>query len=208
MISSVRGTVLSSTGSLVVIEVGGVGYAVQVTPQHALSLRLGQETRVHTALIVREDDMSLFGFATPEELDTFDLLRGVSGVGPKSALGVLATLSPDEIATAVATEDDAPFRKVSGIGPKTAKLIVVSLAGKILAPAHATPAAKAPASTTTQSVVAALVGLGWNERVAVQAVDEVVEAATEDGALPVPALLRLALARLGPQKSAPQRAES
>lgn len=200
MISSVRGTVLSSTGSLVVIEVGGVGYAVQVTPQHALSLRIGEETRLHTALIVREDDMSLFGFAKPEELDTFDLLRGVSGVGPKSALGVLATLSPDEIATAVATEDDAPFRKVSGIGPKTAKLIVVSLAGKILAPAHAAPAAKAPASTTTRSVVTALVGLGWNEKVAVQAVDEVVEAATEDGALPVPALLRLALARLGPQR--------
>jgi Holliday junction DNA helicase RuvA len=200
VIASVRGEVLSTTGSLVVIEVGGVGYAVQVTPQVALSLRVGQEARLHTALIVREDDMSLFGFAAPEELDTFDLLRGVSGVGPKSALGVLATLSPYEIATAVAAEDDAPFRKVSGIGPKTAKLIVVSLAGKILAPAGAAPAAKAPATSTTQSVVTALVGLGWNEKVAVQVVDEVVESATEDGALPVPALLRLALARLGPQR--------
>ena len=200
MISSVRGTVLSTAGGFVAIEVGGVGYAVQVTPQHALTLRVGSEARLHTALIVREDDMSLFGFATTEELGMFDLLRGVSGVGPKSALGVLATLSPDQIAAAVSTEDDAPFRKVSGIGPKTAKLIVVSLAGKILAPHGGVTFTPAPANSTAQNVVAALVGLGWNERVAAQAVEEVVESATDDGALPVPALLRLALARLGPQQ--------
>jgi len=200
VISSVRGTVLSTAGGLVAIEVGGVGYAVQVTPQHALTLRVGSEARLHTALIVREDDMSLFGFATTEELTMFDLLRGVSGVGPKSALGVLATLTPDQIASAVAAEDDAPFRKVSGIGPKTAKLIVVSLAGKIFAPSGGVTFKPSPVSSTSQNVVAALVGLGWNERVAAQAVEEVVESATEDGALPVPALLRLALARLGPQQ--------
>ncbi len=141
MISSVRGTVLSVAGSYVHVDVGGLGYSVQITPQHALTLRVGNEVRLHTALIVREDDMSLFGFASLAELEMFDLLRGVSGVGPKSALGVLATLSPDQIASAVATEDDAPFRKVSGIGPKTAKLIVVSLAGKIHAPAGIAPVA-------------------------------------------------------------------
>ena len=200
MIASVRGEVLSLTGSHVIIETGGLGYAVQITPQHALSLRVGQETRVHTALIVREDDQSLFGFATREELEMFDLLRGVSGVGPKSALGVLATLTPDEVARAVAAEDDAPFRKVSGIGPKTAKLMVVSLTGKILPPSGTAAPVAAPVSSTAQSVVSALVGLGWNEKVAAQVVDEVIEAATEDGALPVPALLRLALARLGPQQ--------
>jgi holliday junction DNA helicase RuvA len=205
VISSVRGPVLSvtasgGTGSVVAIDVGGLGYSVLITPQHALTLRVGQEARVHTALIVRDDDLSLFGFATTEELGMFELLRGVSGVGPKSALGVLATLSPDQIAAAVTTEDDAPFRKVSGIGPKTAKLIVVSLAGKILAPTGVAAAPAAPVSSTTQNVVAALVGLGWNERVAVQAVDEVVAAEAEHGALPVPALLRLALARLGPQQ--------
>jgi len=199
VISSVRGTVLSVTTSHVHVDVGGLGYSVQITPQHALTLRFGNEVRLHTALIVREDDMSLFGFATAAELEMFDLLRSVSGVGPKSALGVLATLTPDQIATAVAGEDDAPFRKVSGIGPKTAKLIVVSLAGKIVAPVGVS-AASAPASSIAQNVVAALVGLGWNERVAVQAVDEVIETATDDGALPVPALLRLALARLGPQQ--------
>lgn len=200
MISSVRGVVLALTGSAAVVEVGGVGLAVQVTPRHATSLRVGQEARLHTALIVREDDLSLFGFETAEQLDVFDLLRGVSGVGPKSALGVLAALTPDEIARAVADEDDAPFRKVSGIGPKTAKLLAVSLAGKLLPPPTAGPAASAAsrAPDVTAQVVEALVGLGWNERVAGQAVDEVVGEA--DATLPVPALLRLALARLGPQQ--------
>lgn len=207
MISSVRGTVLSVTASHAHIDVGGLGYSVQVTPQHALTLRVGNEARLHTALIVREDDMSLFGFATPPELEMFDLLRSVSGVGPKSALGVLATLSPDQIAAAVAAEDDAPFRKVSGIGPKTAKLIVVSLAGKIFAPAGIAPASATP-SSAAQNVVAALVGLGWNERVAIEAVDEVIASATEHGALPVPALLRLALARLGPHSTSPQQVRS
>ncbi|HEU0205248.1 MAG TPA: Holliday junction branch migration protein RuvA [Pseudolysinimonas sp.] len=202
MISSVRGTVLTVAGTVAVIEVGGVGLGIQVTPQHGLTLRVGQEALLHTALIVREDDLSLFGFATPEELTVFDLLRGVSGVGPKSALGVLATLTPVQIAQAVAAEDDAPFRKVSGIGPKTAKLIAVSLAGKLIVP---TGAASAPTVTAPDSiagsVVSALVGLGWNERVASQAVDEAAGEATDDERGSVQTLLRLSLARLGPQRT-------
>jgi holliday junction DNA helicase RuvA len=199
MIASVRGTVLAVGGSVAVVEVGGVGLAVQVTPQHALTLRIGQEASLHTALIVREDDLSLFGFSTRQELEVFDLLRGVSGVGPKSALGVLATLGPDDIARAVADEDDAPFRKVSGIGPKTAKLIAVSLQGKLLAPAPASGAPGRTAATSiTQNVVTALVGLGWNERAAAAAVDEAAAEATDAERETVAALLRLSLARLGP----------
>src|ERR1700733_9652427 len=131
MISSVRGTVLAIAGPAVIIEVGGVGLAIQVTPQHALSLRVGSEASVRTALIVREDDLSLFGFQDADELAVFDALRGVTGVGPKSAMGVLAAMDPGEIAQAIARDDDNAFRKVSGIGPKTAKLIVLSLAGKL-----------------------------------------------------------------------------
>ena len=202
MISSVRGTVLTVAGTVAVIEVGGVGLGIQVTPQHGLTLRIGQEAMLHTALIVREDDLSLFGFATPEELTVFDLLRGVSGVGPKSALGVLATLTPVQIAQAVAAEDDAPFRKVSGIGPKTAKLIAVSLAGKLIVPTGttSTPTVSAP-GTIAGSVVSALVGLGWNERVAAQAVDEAAGEADADERGSVQTLLRLALGRLGPQRT-------
>ncbi|MBX3194219.1 MAG: Holliday junction branch migration protein RuvA [Schumannella sp.] len=198
MISSVRGTVLAASGTSIVVEVGGIGLAVQVTPQHALSVRPGHETTIHTALIVREDDLSLFGFATRDELDVFDLLRGVSGVGPKSALGVLATLSPDEVARAVAAEDDAPFRKVSGIGPKTAKLIAVSLQGKLSAASGAPASPARGGGSITGDVIAALVGLGWNERLASQAVDEVFAEAGDAERAAVPALLRLALARLGP----------
>jgi Holliday junction DNA helicase RuvA len=198
MISSVRGTVLTVAGMVAVIDVGGVGLAVQVTPQHGLTLRIGTEATLHTALIVREDDLSLFGFATRSELEVFDLLRGVSGVGPKSALGVLSTLSPDEVARAVALEDDAPFRKVSGIGPKTAKLIAVSLQGKLAAPAASGSTSVAAPASIAASVVEALVGLGWNERVAAQAVDDAALSAGDDERDSVQALLRLALAALGP----------
>jgi len=199
MISSVRGTVLHVAGGAAVIEVGGVGMSVALTPEHALSLRVGSEAFVHTALVVREDDLSLYGFASREQLELFDLLRGVSGVGPKSALGVLAQLSPDEIARAVAEEDDAPFRRVSGIGPKTAKLITVSLAGKLVAPAAARSGSAVVAPDA--DVVAALVGLGWPERAASTAVEELLAELGDTAPSEVPALLRLALGRLGPQRA-------
>lgn len=203
-----RGTVLSAVGGNVVIDVGGIGYAVHVTPEHALALRVGEQAFVHTAFIVREDAMSLFGFETREQLAVFELLTGVTGVGPKSALGVLSVLGPGQIAAAVAAEDDAVFRKVSGIGPKTAKLIVVSLAGKLIAHTERTaPAAAVPAG---DSVVVALVGLGWSEKVAVQAVDDVLTSNPDAASLPVQTLLRLALAQLGPAQhsSAPTGARA
>lgn len=197
MISSLRGTVLAAAGTSVVIEVGGVGLSVQVTPQLALSLRVGYEASIRTALIVREDDLALYGFAEADELVVFDLLRGVTGVGPKSALGVLAAMSPGEVSSAVAREDDAAFRKVSGIGPKTAKLIVVSLAGK-LAITSARAQAEARPSSVSDNVTVALVGLGWQERVAMQAVEDALATATDSERENVPALLRLALSALGP----------
>jgi Holliday junction DNA helicase RuvA len=196
MISSLRGTVLALSGASVVVEVGGIGYSVTVTPQHALSLRPGQEVLLYTALLVREDDLSLFGFADLDALRVFDLLRGVTGVGPKSAIGVLAAMTPDQVAIAVSSEDDSAFRKVSGIGPKTAKLIVVSLAGKLLAPR--TAAAAAPITAPSNEVVVALVGLGWPERVAQQTVDEVLRDAPGERSTAV--LLRSSLALLGPRQ--------
>ena len=198
MISSLRGRVLTAAGNSVVIEVGGVGFHVNTTPALALASRLGEEITVHTSLIVREDALTLFGFASRDELDVFELLIGVTGVGPKSALGVLSALSPEQVAAAVQGDDDAVFRKVSGIGPKTAKLITLSLAGKLVA----TTTRPAPATVATggvaESVLAALTGLGWSERVAAEAVDETMAAASEVEAASVPAVLRLTLSRLGP----------
>ncbi len=211
MISSLRGTVLSAIGGTAVIEVGGVGFAVQLTPDHVLSLRVGDEAFIHTTLIVREDALQLFGFADLEQLQVFELLNGVSGVGPKSAIGVLAVLSPDQVADAVAADDDAPFRKVSGIGPKTAKLIVVSLTGKLAAarraPARAVKAGGAP-SAVPDSVLVALVGLGWPEKIAAEAVADVVAETDESSRDSVQALLRLTLARLGPAAAGPAKGAS
>ena len=199
MISSLRGTVLAAFGTTLVIEVGGVGLSLHVTPQFALSLRVGAEASVRTALIVREDDLSLYGFTEADELAAFDLLRGVTGVGPKSAMGVLAAMGPVEIAQAVSLEDDGAFRKVSGIGPKTAKLIVLSLSGKLDGMATTRAMGRARPSTISDSVTIALVGLGWPERVALQATEDAMAQATETEREAVPALLRLALANLGPR---------
>ncbi len=198
MISSLRGTVLGLSGGSVVVEVGGIGYSVAVTPQHALSLRTGQEVLLHTALVVREDDLSVFGFADLDALRVFDLLRGVTGVGPMSAMGVLAAMTPDQVATAVTAEDDSAFRKVSGIGPKTAKLIVVSLAGKLLAPARPAVAVTSAPKAAGADVVVALIGLGWPERTAQQTVEEVL--ADDSVEQTTQALLRAALAVLGPRQ--------
>jgi len=203
VISSVRGTVLGAVGTTAVIEVGGIGLSIQVTPQHALALRVGSEAVLRTALIVREDDLSLFGFVDADELAVFDALRGVTGVGPKSAMGVLAAMEPGQIAQAVASEDDAAFRKVSGIGPKTAKLIVLSLTGKLLiVPGSTRAQPTARPANVSENVLVALIGLGWNERTAALAVDEAVAVASDDELAAMPALLRLALTKLGPAQAA------
>lgn len=195
MIASVRGKVLASAGTTAIVDVGGVGLQVAVTPTHALSLRVGSEASMPTALVVREDELALYGFADHDSRELFDLLRGVSGVGPKSAMAVLAAMLPAEISTAVSREDDAAFRKVSGIGPKTAKLIIISLAGKI----HVAPSTERTPNAPTSiedSVVTALVGLGWSERVAANAVDEALSNAAESERDSVQLLLRTALAFL------------
>jgi len=202
VISSVRGTVLAVAGTSVIIEVGGVGLGLQVTPQHGQSLRVGSEASVRTALIVREDDLSLYGFEDADGLAVFDALRGVTGVGPKSAMGVLAAMQPDQIAHAIAVEDDSAFRKVSGIGPKTAKLIILSLAGKLAVNPTVRAGGNKNDASVADSVLVALVGLGWNERAASQAVDEAISGATESERAAVPQLLRLALTRLGPSQYA------
>jgi Holliday junction DNA helicase RuvA len=205
MISSVRGTAVHVDADSVVVEVGGVGLQVAVTPQVARAMHVGDAVTLHTTLIVREDALSLFGFSSREELAVFLHLLGVTGVGPKSALGVLATLTVTQVADAVAADDDAPFRRVSGIGPKTAKLIVLQLAGKISAPRPASVGASdAPvAAAVPGQVVQALIGLGWSERVAADAVEAVGIDASERDRQSVPALLRLTLAALGPARKEP-----
>ena len=203
MIASLRGTIIARAGSRAVIDVAGVGYAVAVTDRHARDLRIGDTVLLHTALVVREDDMSLFGFADEVALGLFELLRTVSGVGPKSALGVLGEMTPDAIARAIAGDDDKPFRAVSGIGPKTAKLIVITLAGKLAAPTEAADSAAvrdtAPA-TVIIALATALTGLGWPERTALDTATQVVDADVDATTAGLPVLLRRALGLLGPAR--------
>lgn len=198
MISSIRGEVLSAGSGWVVIGVGGIGLKIEV-PGRLSHTHVGEQLSLHTHLIVREDSLTLFGFETTDELEVFALLLGVSGVGPRSALGVLSELTPAQVAQAAATEDEKPFRKVSGIGPKTAKLIAVQLAGKIQPQAYAGAANEpagaegSPFARVASSVEQALLGLGYTESQAHQAVLDAVEAGspvTEAG------LLRAALALL------------
>ncbi|MGW9626485.1 Holliday junction branch migration protein RuvA [Microbacterium sp. NPDC055521] len=197
MISSLRGTVLHADSTHVVIETGGVGFSVFVPGDVAHTAVVGDQLQLHTSLIVREDALTLFGFSDRDELEIFGQLLSVTGVGPKSALGVLSHLTVDQIAEAVTSEDDAPFRRVSGIGPKTAKLIVVQLAGKVT-PRVASAPAGAPATATVDQVAAALVGLGWSEKIAAEAAAQSAEDATDAERESVPALLRRTLAAMGP----------
>ncbi|WP_448720504.1 Holliday junction branch migration protein RuvA [Microbacterium natoriense] len=200
MISSLHGTVLHTTSDQVVIEVGGVGFSVAVPADVAHTASIGERMLLHTSLIVREDALSLYGFADRDELEIFGLLISVTGVGPKSALGVLSHLTVDQIAEAVTAEDDAPFRRVSGIGPKTAKLIVLQLAGKVRAAAPTTKTATASGGDVIDQVAAALVGLGWSEKVAVEAAAQTASDASDAERASVSSLLRRALAALGPAR--------
>jgi holliday junction DNA helicase RuvA len=200
MISSLHGTAAAVEPDSLVVVVGGVGFSVAVVPQLARATAVGSDVHLHTNLIVREDALSMFGFETREELVVFGQLLGVTGVGPKSALGVLASLTVPQIAQAVADDDDAPFRRVSGIGPKTAKLIVVQLAGKLAPAASNVPVAAPAGDVVPAQVTQALVGLGWSERVAAESVAGVAEGASDEDRRSVQALLRLTLAALGPAR--------
>lgn len=200
MISSLHGTVLHSSSDQVVIDVGGVGFSVAVPGDVGHTATVGERLMLHTSLIVREDALSLYGFADRSELEIFGLLISVTGVGPKSALGVLSHLTVDQIAEAVNAEDDAPFRRVSGIGPKTAKLIVVQLAGKVQPVGVGSRGSTGGGSDVVDQVTAALVGLGWSEKVAAEAAAQTAAEATDAERAAVAPLLRRTLALLGPAR--------
>ncbi len=134
MIHRLRGTLVEKDTEGIVLEVGGVGYrtSASLTTLRALP-SLGEECVIHTRMVVREDAMLLFGFATKEERSAFDALTAVSKVGPKLALAVLSSMSPPEIAEAVARGDVLKFASVPGLGRKSAERLVLELKGKDIA---------------------------------------------------------------------------
>ena len=193
MIAALRGNVLSIEPTAAVIEAGGVGYAVQATPATLAGLRVGQEAFVHTSLVVREDSMTLFGFADADEREVFDALQTVSGVGPKLALTILATLTPDQLRQAVANADIAALTRVSGVGKKGAQRLVLEIGAK-LGPRRGGDLEAPSSNARSGDVVAALVGLGFSERDAESAFAQVEKATPE---AEVPELLRASLKILG-----------
>jgi Holliday junction DNA helicase RuvA len=131
VIELLSGKVVRLATDSLTLMVGGVGFRVAITPRFSLKLKMQQELELVTKLVVREDDLSLFGFENAAEQEAFDLLCSVSGIGPKLAMTVLSGMDAQQIANAVNSQDDAAFKAISGIGPKTAKLIVISLANKV-----------------------------------------------------------------------------
>jgi Holliday junction DNA helicase RuvA len=171
VIAHLTGSVLRRKAGQLVLNVSGVGYLVNVTPEVYQASFTQSEFSLHIAHIIREDAQILFGFLEEEELETFNMLCTVNGVGPKSAMSVLAHLGVSGVSQAVATADDGMFKSVSGIGPKTAKLIVLTLTGKLV-----TGEISNSSSTGSQlSVVSALVGLGYQEKLARAAVESVLK---------------------------------
>ena len=195
MISSVRGRVAHIGLDHVVVEVGGVGLAVQSTPAMLAELRVGSEAALATTLVVREDSLTLFGFETPDEREAFLTLQTVTGVGPRLAMAVLAVLGPEDLHRAVADEDLTTLMRVPGIGKKSAQRLVLELAGKIGAPSGAEPAdggGAAPSGSVDEDVVAALTQLGWSAKDAASAVSAVGEGASGKAAILRAALQHLA----------------
>ncbi|UUY46937.1 Holliday junction branch migration protein RuvA [Streptomyces yangpuensis] len=203
MIAFVNGAVAALTPNLAVIEVGGVGMAVHCTPNTIAGLRVGQQARLATSLVVREDSLTLYGFADDDERQVFELLQTASGVGPRVAQAMLGVHTPDALRVAFASGDAKALTAVPGIGPKGAQKLLLELKGKLGAPAPVVGAQRAVASGPapwTEQLTAALIGLGYASREADEAVVAVTpqaEAAiAAGGSAPVPQLLRAALQSL------------
>lgn len=198
MIASLSGRVAAVAPDGAVIEVGGIGILVQCSPGTLARLRTGETARLATSLVVREDSLTLYGFADDDERALFELLQTASGVGPRLAQATLAVLKPVEVRRAVASEDFSTLTRVPGIGKKGAERLVLELRDRIGSIETGEPFA--PTSPNGDApwrdqVRHALVGLGWSTREAEEGV-VAVTADAEAGA-DVPALLKSAIRTLG-----------
>ena len=194
MIAAVRGEVLDVALDHVVIEAAGVGYKVMATPATLATLRRGSEASLVTAMIVREDSMTLYGFADADARDLFSMLLGVSGVGPKIALATLAVYDAAALRQALADGDVAALTRVPGIGKRGAERMVLELRDRIGALPGGPGVITAGGRGVRGQVVEALVGLGFSAKQAEEACDKVLAGepdASTSGAL------RSALSLLG-----------
>ena len=201
MIAFVHGEVAAMTLTCAVIEVGGVGLEIMCTPNTLAALRTGQTATLPTSMVVREDSLTLFGFADEDEKQIFELVQTASGVGPKLAQAMLAVLTPDAVRRAVAGDDVRTLTAVPGIGQKGAQRIILELKDRIGIPV-ASSAGGVPTLTEPwrEQVQQGLVGLGWSAKDADKAIESVTDgvgASTgSTGEVDVAAVLRAALSAL------------
>lgn len=188
MISYIKGTVAYKGKDFIVIENHGIGYQVRVPSRVLDELESGVSAMLHTYLYVREDNVSLFGFSSIQELDTFQILLGISGIGPKAALSVLSTMTVEDLYYAVFSEDAKSIAKTPGIGPKGAKRMIIELKDKLnledldLVSDSREETSPQPAANgdNISDTVQALVALGYSNGEAYRAVHSVAEADTLD----------------------------
>jgi holliday junction DNA helicase RuvA len=210
VIASVNGRVAAVSPDGAVVEVGGIGLAVQCTPGTIARLQVGESARLATSLVVREDSLTLYGFADDDERQLFELLQTANGVGPRLAQAILAIHPPREIRRAVSMGDLKALQQVPGIGKKGAERLVLELRDRLGAtsvdtsldgPAGGGLPSVTPVAPWRDQLVTALVGLGWTVREAEGAVDKLGPAADEQiaatGSVEVAVLLRQALQLLG-----------
>jgi Holliday junction DNA helicase RuvA len=199
VIAFVNGRVAAAGPDGAVVEVGGVGLALQCTPATLAGLRVGERAHVPTSLVVREDSLTLYGFADDDEKAVFELLQTASGVGPRLALAMLAVHEPNALRRAVASEDVNALTKVPGIGRKGAQRIVLELKDRLGVPSDGggdTPAPSFAAAAWRAQVHAGLTNLGWTARDADAAVDAVAAEVDGQDTSDIAALLKLAMRKL------------
>ena len=205
MIASLSGTVEHVALDRAVIAVGGLGVQFSATPQTLSTLHEGRPGAVQTHLVVKEDALTLYGFADRDEREVFEVLITANGVGPRLALAILSVHHPETVRRAVTEEDEKTLTRVPGIGPKMARKIIVELSGRLAPTGEPVPEAEAEASAESAvvtvwhaDVVQAMAGLGWSEKEALKAVEATVAARPElDEGRDVAALLRATLRDVG-----------
>ncbi len=198
MIANVTGVVSAVGATWAVVTVGGVGLRLLCTPSTCAGLRTGQEAALATSLVVREDSLTLYGFADDAGRELFELVQTATGVGPKLALAIVSVLPPDEFRTAIATENLVTLSSVPGIGRRGAQRLVIELKDKVAALGSSdSPSARPSVSPRwREQVKLGLEGLGWSARDADAACDRVQPMADEDPTLGVATLMRAALRTL------------
>jgi Holliday junction DNA helicase RuvA len=183
MISLLSGTVRSIHSDRLVVEVGGFGLSILVTPATTTQVSLGAQIQLFTSLVVREDSLTLFGFVNEESRSLFELVQTVSGIGPKVALSILGALTPEDLSRAIAQEDIGAIEKVPGIGRKGAQRMILELKGKLSDLSHA-QLYKGHQPAWREQLFSALVSLGFSPKESDSAISAVVTDLQSDGVDP------------------------